>query len=67
MLTSEWLIVIQTDFMRNPLAILCHCPALGRYGIKIFGCAWLELIDCIRDSVRNVLALALRTGPFEGA
>jgi hypothetical protein len=34
--------------------------------MKIFGSAWLELINIIRASGKQVLALAFRRGLFEG-
>jgi hypothetical protein len=48
---------------RNPLAIYFVNAQPDR--MKIFGSAWVELIDISRASIKNVLASAFRKGPSE--
>jgi predicted amidophosphoribosyltransferase len=40
--------------------IFCPCLALAKYRVEIFHSAWIQLKD-----VRRVLALALRSGPYQ--
>jgi hypothetical protein len=45
-------------------SLFCHCPALAVHRMKIHGSGWVELTDISIISVKQVLALALRTGHF---
>jgi hypothetical protein len=47
--------------------ILCHCPALARHRMKIFSSAVAEPTVISRASIKHVLALLPRIGPFRMA